>query len=367
MKIFNLKIIFIITIVIGLIGFWTIRTFSNQHFISKSNLLTPKNSPKSIKTPPKNISEDKIINPYQEFRFEDYPVFEIYKGKTAKLDIPKDDFDRERLQWAIDNQKVNFAGHYILTNWSCGMWCSRFAVIDAKTGKIDGVDVSPQVCLPHLKEEFVCNENFQSIDYTIDSKLLILFGIRYKNNSDGERGFHYYKFENGKFIHLKSIMTKEQRDAIQIKFGESDEKDNKKLDCNKPSEYSFVIVENPNRGVGDIPVPKDLDIVIGKDVVAKIELPIADTEAKNFRLISVEKDKIGFEIKVNWGGGNYYYDIQYNFKCKENNFYLYKVKKDSFSTTNPDSGNLLDKKKTKIIKIEPNIPIEKLVMVDYLQ
>lgn len=140
---------------------------------------------------------------------------------------------------------------------------------------------------------------------------------------------------------------------------------NEKLDCNNPSEYSFVVVENPNRvNEGDPVIPKDLNIVIGKEIIAKIKLPNA--EAKNFRLNSVEKDKVGFEIKVDWGGGNYHYEIQYNFRCKEKNFYLYKVKKESYSTKNPDSGNFLDEKETKITEIKPNLPIEKFVMTDYL-
>jgi len=42
------------------------------------------------------------------------------------------------------------------------------------------------------------------------------------------------------------------------------------------------------------------------------------------------------------------------------------VRKESFSTTNPDSGNFLDKKESKVTRIEPNLPIEKFVMTDYL-
>jgi hypothetical protein len=71
-------------------------------------------------------------------------------------------------------------------------------------------------------------------------------------------------------------------------------------------------------------------------------------------------------MRVDWGGGLYRYEIQFNFRCKENNFYLYEVKKKSFSTTSPDSGNFLDKKESKVTKIEPNQPIEKFVMTDYL-
>ena len=144
-----------------------------------------------------------------------------------------------------------------------------------------------------------------------------------------------------------------------------DQRTTRTLDCKKPNEYSFVEVLNPNRKVyPDTLVPKDLNVVVGDEVIAKIELP--NTTVNNFSLNSVEKTKVGFEVKVDWGGGVYHYEIQFNFRCRANNFYLYKVRRVSFSTKNPDSGNFLDIKRIKIIKIQPNLPIEKLVMTDYL-
>jgi hypothetical protein len=145
-----------------------------------------------------------------------------------------------------------------------------------------------------------------------------------------------------------------------------DEKAARTVDCRNANEYSFVVVQNPNRKNDSDPlIPKDLNIVVGDDVVSKIELP-KESEVKNFSLNSTENTKAGFEMRVDWGGGVYHYEIQFNFRCKKSNFYLYEVTKKSFSTTNPDSGNFLDKKESKVTKIEPNLPIEKFVMTDYL-
>ena len=166
-------------------------------------------------------------------------------------------------------------------------------------------------------------------------------------------------------VNNSATMTTSQNAAVASVV---DERITKALDCNKPSEYSFLVVENPRRQDDADPlIPKDLNVVVGDEVIAKIELPKVDLEAKNFALNSVGKTKVGFEVKVDWGGGVYHYKIQYNFRCKENHFYLYKVRRDSFSTKNPDSGIFLDIKRTKVIKIEPNLPIEKFVMTDYLQ
>ena len=146
----------------------------------------------------------------------------------------------------------------------------------------------------------------------------------------------------------------------------SDQSSGRAFDCRKADEYRFDVVENPNRKKDSDPViPKDLRIVVGDKAISKIELP-KESEAKNFSLNSAEKTDAGFEIKVDWGGGLYHYEIQFNFSCKEGRFYLYEVRKESFSTTNPDSGNFLDKKESKITKIEPNVPVEKFVMTDYL-
>jgi hypothetical protein len=115
----------------------------------------------------------------------------------------------------------------------------------------------------------------------------------------------------------------------------------------------------------DSAIPEDLNIVVGDEVISRIELP-KESEVKNFSLNSIEKTKAGFEIKTDWGGNRDHYEIQFDFRCKGKNFYLYRMKKISFSTTNPDSGNFWDKQKSKVTRIVPNLPIKKFVMTDYL-
>ena len=147
----------------------------------------------------------------------------------------------------------------------------------------------------------------------------------------------------------------------------ADEKTARTFDCSNANEYRFVEAESTNRKEASDPVTtRDLNIVVGDEVIAKIKLPKGDSEVKNFSLNSTKQTEAGFEIKADWGGSLDHYEIQFNFKCKEKNFYLYRVQKVSFSTTNPDSGNFWDKQKTKVTRIEPNLPIEEFVMTDYL-
>lgn len=150
--------------------------------------------------------------------FEDYPIRKIYKGRSAPLRLSRyDEPDRNRLEFAVENQEVNFAGRYILTSWSCGMWCSTVAIIDAKTGIVSWFPGVPQVCFPHLDQEFDCNEDFQNVEFNVRSKLLVLFGF---GSDESPRGFHYYKFERGRLVHIKSIPVREQRNAHQIQLDE---------------------------------------------------------------------------------------------------------------------------------------------------
>jgi hypothetical protein len=148
-------------------------------------------------------SNESIFAQKKTPRFKDYPVAEIYKGKNAPLKLSRDDkMFRTRLKWAVDNQKPNFAGHYILTTWGCGTSCIMGAVIDAKTGKVSWWNFS--ICCWSGEAD----DNFQPIEFRDNSKLIIFFGVR--NEEDGDHGIHYYKIENGRFVHLQSVPVKER-------------------------------------------------------------------------------------------------------------------------------------------------------------
>ena len=124
-------------------------------------------------------SNENIIAQKKIPKFKDYPVTEIYKGKNVPLKLKRsDEFERRRFQDAIDNQKVDFAGRYIVAGWSCGMWCNLNPIIDAKTGKVYWWNGILSVCFPDLDKDFNCNENFINVKYKIDSKLIVFFGSR---------------------------------------------------------------------------------------------------------------------------------------------------------------------------------------------
>jgi hypothetical protein len=207
----------LLTFSLGIIGIWAAGGVT--YLVSLRSSSDSTSQVREIHTNSSSVEIHKNYVLEQKLHFEDYPVGRVYKGNIAALKLSKyDESDRVRLKWAIDNQEVNFAGHYIVTTWSCGMWCSTVAIIDAKTGIVSWFPGVPQVCFPHLDEDFACDENFTNIEYEIDSSLIEFFGFGFEKSPDGERGFHYYKFERGRFIPLKSLLVKEQRNANQIQL-----------------------------------------------------------------------------------------------------------------------------------------------------
>ena len=134
--------------------------------------------------------------------FKDYPADEVYNGKNAPLVLTKSDrLFRTRLREAA-RQKPNFAGHYILTTWGCGTTCVTGAVIDANTGRV--------YWFPHTTCCWDANvdDKFNPIEFRLQSRLIVFSGRR--NEKENDNGAHSYKFENGHFIYIRSVMKKER-------------------------------------------------------------------------------------------------------------------------------------------------------------
>lgn len=129
-------------------------------------------------------------------RFEDYPVTQRFAGKNAKLVLDaKDRTFRTRLRQA-SQEKVNFAGHYVLTAWGCGAQCLMSVAIDATTGKVHWLPFT--VCCWPIEVE-------KPLDFRLDSNLIVFTGSR---NEEGQ-GVYYYKFEKNAFTLLKAIEKKQ--------------------------------------------------------------------------------------------------------------------------------------------------------------
>src|SRR5882724_1399770 len=81
-------------------------------------------------------------------------------------------------------------------------------------------------------------------------------------------------------------------------------------------------------------------------------------EHNGFALNWARKTKAGFEIAVEYGSV-IYYAKRFNFICKQRKFYLTKITVDSFNKHNPETW------KTKIVRVKPNVPLEKFLIDDF--
>jgi hypothetical protein len=224
MKSFRLKIVVtVLAFSFGLASVWAIGGFSYLASLFVREIVVSEVSAQTNQVLPElNSSKNESVNtPKLTYPFSDYPVTEIYKGKTAPFKLSRHDrlFYEGRYK-LIENSEPDFAGHYIVASWSCGMWCQNSDIIDAKTGKFYGWNGILSPCFPRLDTDFPCNEDFSNVEYRVDSKLIIFFGSL---DYGKDRGFHYYKFEKGRLIHLKSVLVKEQRSTSEIMLDKSEE------------------------------------------------------------------------------------------------------------------------------------------------
>ncbi len=152
-------------------------------------------------------------------RFRDYPVKQIYRGKTKRpnfgnwasnrrlrawLGPERPKSDHFPWKWEMDDvihRKVDFAGHYILVNGSAGGNGAMFNVVDAKTGFVYPFPYD-------LKVVSSWQYNHEA-DHRKGSRIAIFHG--YLFDESGERpdlpfGDHYFLFANHNFAYLGSVL-----------------------------------------------------------------------------------------------------------------------------------------------------------------
>jgi hypothetical protein len=119
-------------------------------------------------------------------RFEDYPVAEVFKGAPANPILTTTEERRYRTVirqgvskgWGVldgntDRQMPgtgpNFAGHFFIITWGCGVPCLMAAIVDAKTGRVFPPPFHPGHVHFQVRWEFP----EKALDYRLDSRLLI--------------------------------------------------------------------------------------------------------------------------------------------------------------------------------------------------
>ena len=156
----------------------------------------------------------------QTTTFKQYAV-KVENPKNVKVNLrshPNARLYRTNLRNAA-KERVNFAGHFILTTWGCGTNCTESAMIDAHTGQVffpgefEGVTQGfcelPQNAHP-ADSPIMSEDEYAPFIYEADSRLLILNGFRGGdfNRTTARCGTYYFEWTGKQFKQIKFIPGK---------------------------------------------------------------------------------------------------------------------------------------------------------------
>ena len=131
-------------------------------------------------------------------KFGDYKV-KVYTGKRAKPLLDRE-FWRDRSEHyraAMEDDKINAGGRFIVVILPCGTECQAPTFLNVRTGRITQFfTITDWGNVP---------KDFEPVVSRADSRLIVFRGLR---NEDGINGNHYYLIDdNGDLKHLHSTDT----------------------------------------------------------------------------------------------------------------------------------------------------------------
>ena len=153
------------------------------------------------------------------------PAFRQYAVKTetnknVKVNL-KSHKNANRFRTNLRNaakEKVNFAGHYILTTWGCGTNCTQSAIIDVRNGEVffpaelGGIlqgfcDLPPNARPPDSPD---MEDEYAPVLYKADSRLFVLNGFDGGdfNNQNARCGTYYLEWTGKQFKQIKFVAGK---------------------------------------------------------------------------------------------------------------------------------------------------------------
>ncbi|MDD5150651.1 MAG: hypothetical protein PHC28_09230 [Flavobacterium sp.] len=135
--------------------------------------------------------------------YSNYTV-KVVKKTAKKVNLkshPKAKEYRTRLQGALADEDVNFAGKYILAQWGCGTSCIQAGIIDAQTGTV----YLPVVLQWVTRGYNPALEDYEMVEFRKNSKLLIINGAAGYDKKETQEGFWYYEWTGKDFKLLKFI------------------------------------------------------------------------------------------------------------------------------------------------------------------
>ncbi len=152
-------------------------------------------------------------------RFEDFPVTETFKGKPAAAVItsPEERHYRTRIRqgvekgWGVirdgkDQPGPNFAGHYLIIEWGCGVPCVMMVMVDARTGKIHrlplamGTEGDQKLGIPFF------GLRSAEVEFRLTSRLLTMDACPEQSEKPDPKCYrHFYLWEDEKWKLVRRV------------------------------------------------------------------------------------------------------------------------------------------------------------------
>jgi hypothetical protein len=143
-------------------------------------------------------------------KFTDFPTTSVKVASTAGLDLNSNPIART-YQTVLRQEMAegpNFAGHYKVALWGCGMACAMFAVVDLNTGKVITPKEVTRVLGTHLAaDDFLPDtaSNGWGFRFKKDSALMVVVGTPDENKSRSGAYYFVLRDETLRLIHTTRI------------------------------------------------------------------------------------------------------------------------------------------------------------------
>jgi len=152
--------------------------------------------------------------------FQNYAVAKEEHGPPYKLDLSSNPIaKRYRTVLRLDVERgPNFAGHYRVVIWGCGMSCVMFAVVNLKSGRVitppDFSDVSGVFV---YADDFLARQSDPDssglVRYNAASKLLVVIGDL--DEDESREGAFYFVLEGEKLGLVHATRVKKNCEGLR--------------------------------------------------------------------------------------------------------------------------------------------------------
>lgn len=138
-------------------------------------------------------------------RFADYAV-PVYHGPIQPPDVkshPRSRLYRSMIRWGVKNQGVNFAGHYSLVSWGCGVACSGKAIVDVRTGRVFHPPELDTLTMDNLDYDSFGEDFSLPLGFSANSRLLVLVGAYGVHTL--HRGVFYWYWNGQQLVLIRAV------------------------------------------------------------------------------------------------------------------------------------------------------------------